>query len=57
MKRIKFYKSHKELEQAEIDYSLSLSGIENIRQTVELIKRVYHYQPNKNWNKRIKFIL
>lgn len=52
-KKITFYESLSEQQAAEDEYVRSLSSEERIRQSVELIRRVYKDELSKNTNQKI----
>lgn len=56
-KKITFYNSMEELKEKEYQYLAGLSMAERIENTVELIKRVYGFDPSKAVKPtRIRFI-
>jgi hypothetical protein len=52
-KIIKIYSSHEKQSEDEIKYSLSISPIQRIKETVELIAKIYE---NKNTSKHITIV-
>jgi hypothetical protein len=55
-KRLKIYSSFEEQEADQIAYQLSISPEQRIKEAVELIKRVYNYQPGRKARRKFRIV-